>query len=142
MLSRPLRGISLVFGLCLAAPASARECWADFFDKANFEGARVRVEGPAELPSLRSLQGEDWSSRIESLRVGADAEVVAYRRPGFDTATTEPVNHPYAFKSWGQQELPAYQELEIGFGPGKSEHHLGELNFHRNINSLKVRCRR
>jgi hypothetical protein len=137
-------GPFLAAGVLLASSGAAfgKECWLDLYDKANYEGSHVRIEGPAELPSLKSLNGEDWSNRIESLQVGADAEVVAYRQADFQDQPQGPVNHPEAFKSWGAKEIPAYQELEIDFGPGKKAHHLGELDFHRNINSLKLRCRK
>jgi hypothetical protein len=128
--------------LSASGTALGKECWLDVYDKANYEGNRVRINGPAELPDLKSLNKEDWSNRIESLQVGADAEVIAFRKPNFEEEPEGQVYHPEAFQSWGKKEIPAYQELEISFGPGKKEHHLGELNFHKNINSLKVRCRK
>lgn len=127
--------------LAFSGAAPGRECWLDIYDQANYQGSHQRIEGPAELPNLRGLGGQDWSSRIESLRVGADAEVVAFRSENFVEQPQGPLNHPEAFRKWGAQDIPAYQELEISFGPGKQQHHLGELDFHRNINSLKVRCR-
>lgn len=127
--------------LALSGAARANECWIDVYDKANFEGSRVRITGPAELADLKSLNQEDWSNRIESLAVGADAEVLAFKKPNFEDKPQGPINHPEAFRSWGEKELPAYQEWDISFGPGSKEHHLGELHFHKNINSLKVRCR-
>jgi hypothetical protein len=131
-------------GALLAGSGAAlgKECWLDVYDKANYEGSHARIEGPAELSNLKNVNGEDWSNRIESLKVGNDAEIIAFRQADFRDEPQGPVNHPEAFKSWGAKEIPAYQELEIDFGPGKKEHHLGELDFHRNINSLKVRCRK
>lgn len=141
----PLRPLSVLLqaGILLACSGTAlgKECWVDIYDKPNFEGNHARIEGPAALPDLKSVNNEDWNNRIESLRVGADAEVVAFRRAGFDEKVEGPVNHPEAFQSWGTKDLPAYRELEITFGAGKEEHHLGELHFHQNINALKVRCR-
>lgn len=117
------------------------ECWLDIYDQGDYQGAHRRIEGPAELPSLKDLGGEDWGHRIESLKVGKAAEVTAFRQENFREEPKGPVNHPEAFARWGKQEIPAYQELEISFGPGKQAHHLGELDFHRNINSLKIRCK-
>jgi hypothetical protein len=140
----PAIALCLSAGALLAASAAvqAKECWLDIYDKANYEGGHARIQGPAELASLKNLNGEDWSNRIESLKVGPGAEVIAYRQAEFKDAPQGPVNHPEVFQNWGAKEIPAYQELEIDFGPGKNQHHLGELDFHRNINSLKVRCRK
>lgn len=121
--------------------AFAGDCWVEIYDQPDFQGSRVRIDGPKDLPSLTNLNGADWGSRIESLTVGPKAEVVAFKRENFNEQHEGPVYHQDAIKAWGKQEMPAYHELEITFGPGRKEHHLGELNFHQNINSLKVRCR-
>jgi hypothetical protein len=102
----------------------------------------VRIEGPAQLSNLKTVNNQDWSNRIESLKVGSDAEVIAYRKENFEDKPQGPIYHPEAFKKWGEKEIPAYQELEITFGAGKEEHHLGELDFHQNINALKVMCKK
>ncbi len=128
--------------LLLSGAAFGKECWLDVYDQPDFGGKRVRIEGPAELSDLKNLNNEDWSNRIESLQVGADAEALAFRKPNFMEEPGRPLNHPDTFQRWGQNEIPGYQEWEISFGPGKKEHHLGELNFHKNINSLKLRCRK
>ncbi len=133
-----MAGVLLVF----SGAAPAKECWLDIYDKDNFQGGHLRIEGPAELPNLKKLGDQDWSNRIESLKVGADAEVIAYRKENFEEKPRGPVNHPEAFQEWGAQEIPAYQELEINFGGGKQEHHLGDLHFHRSINALRVLCKK
>lgn len=140
----PIRYTWLLTGMLwvFSGTVTGRECWVDIYDKDNFQGMRQHVEGSVELPSLKGLGGQDWGNRIESLKVGADAEVTAFRQENFREEPKGPINHPEAFESWGKQEIPAYQELEISFGAGKQEHHLGELDFHRNINSLKIRCKK
>lgn len=134
--------LSAALLLAASGMAFGKECWLEIYDQANYQGSHARIEGPAELASLKSVNGEDWSNRIESLQVGSGAEVIAFRQADFKVEPKGPINHPEAFRNWGAKEIPAYQELEISFGPGKKEHHLGELDFHRNINSLKVRCRK
>jgi hypothetical protein len=47
--------------------------------------------------------------------------------------------HGEALKAWGEKP-ESYDDQQIIFGPGKQEHHLGELYFHQNIQSLKVSC--
>jgi hypothetical protein len=127
----------ILFG---ANAAQAGDCWLDVYDKPALAGAHVRVEGPIELPNLKTLQGGNWSNRIESLRVGPTAEVVAFTKENFSETHTGPLAHPDALKSASESEIAAAHDLEISFGPGKQEHHLGEVKFHKNINSLKIRC--
>jgi hypothetical protein len=119
--------------------ASAGDCWVDIYDRTNFEGNSVRLTGPAEYPSLTKLNGSDWSSRIDSLIVGPRAEVQAFRNENFKEGKSGLSNHGDAIKAWGESSK-SYSEWEITFGPGRKEHHLGELNFHESINSLKISC--
>lgn len=137
-----LRWLAISILVATSHSIYGKECWLEIYDAANFGGSHARIIGPAELPSLSNINGEDWSNRIESLKVGGDAEVLAFRKGNFEDVPESPVNHPQAFKNWGAQEIAAYQDLEISFGPDAKEHHLGELKFHRNINSLKIRCRK
>lgn len=120
----------------------AGECWVDIYDKTDFKGAHTRIEGPVELPSLSRLDGSDWSNRIESLMVGGKAQVTAFRLENFKEEQEEgPAYHGEAIKAWGEK-AESYGDEEITFGPGKKEHHLGELRFHQNIKSLKIKCLR
>lgn len=145
MWSRTAIGFRALLGfsafLVSSALAAASGCWVDLYDKPDFKGAHVRLEGSQELPQLKHLQGADWSNRIESLVVGPEAELVAYRQPDYNEEHRDQVYHPDALRAWGEKELPALHDLEITFGAGKKEHHLGELRFHQNINSLKLKCR-
>jgi hypothetical protein len=137
--------LSLFAAVLLISASSivaAKECWLDLYDKPDYQGSHVRVKGPAELSSLQSLNGEDWSNRIESLVVGPDAEVFAFRQEAFKDEPEGPINHPYELQTWGEKDIGSAQDLKISFGPGTKEHHLGDLNFHRNIKSLKILCRR
>lgn len=128
--------------LLFGTPAvHAGACWLDVYDQPELAGAHVRIEGPAELPNLKALKRDNWSNRIESLRVGPATEVVAYTRENFNESHTGPIAHPDALKGASASEIAAAHDLEISFGPGKQEHHLGEIKFHKNINSLKIRCR-
>ncbi|MDD1651148.1 MAG: hypothetical protein LUO80_12280 [Methylococcaceae bacterium] len=128
----------LLFG---STSSHAGSCWVDIYDQPELAGSHVRIEGPAELPNLKALQGENWSNRIESLKVGPTTEVVAFKRENFNETHTGPLAHPDALKGASEAEIAAAHDLEISFGPGKHEHHLGEIKFHRSINSLKIRCR-
>ena len=126
---------------CGMGTATAGNCWLDIYDQPELKGSQVRIEGPAELPNLKALQGASWSNRIESLKVGPAAEVILYTRENFNETHTGPLAHPDALKGATPAEIAAEHDLEISFGPGKQEHHLGEFRFHKNVNSLKLRCR-
>lgn len=119
--------------------AAAGACWLDIYDKTDFKGAHVRIDGPADLPNLRQLDGQDWSNRIESLVVGEAAQVTVFRNENYRVEEQGPTYHGEAIRAWGEKP-EAYGDQEVSFGPGKKEHHLGELRFHQAINSLLVRC--
>ncbi len=133
----------LAAGLLLAglsATAHAAEgCWLDVYDKPDFGGNHVRIEGPVELASLAKLNNENWDNRIESLIVGPKAHVKIYRNESYKEKTEGPVYHGEALKAWG--ETPeSYSDQELSLGEDRKEHHLGEEGFHQAINSLKIKC--
>ena len=130
---------SCLAGLMMSANVNAGDCWLDVYDKTDFAGSHVRIEGPIQLPSLAKLNGENWSSRIESLIVGPKAQVVAFRQENFKEDPTAQAYHGEALKAWGEKP-ESYSSQEVSIGAGKHEHHLGELSFHRAINSLTVKC--
>ena len=125
--------------LFLSTAAGAGDCWLDVYDKPGLGGAHARITGPAQLSSLAKLNNENWGGRIESLAVGPKAQVLAFRQENFKENSGGPAYHGEALKAWGEKP-ESYSDQEISFGPGKTEHHLGELNFHRAINSLTVKC--
>ena len=87
-------------------------CYIDVWVKANFEGESVRIQGPAEYPSLLFAQG-DWGDRISSLRVGPNAFVIAYRDPNFG-------------------------DRQVTFGPDDEVADLGDLKFDDDIDSMRL----
>jgi hypothetical protein len=131
--------MALAVGCGMAANARAGECWVDVYDKTNYEGEHQRLLGPAKLPSLKAVNGEDWSNRIDSLIVGPEAELWLYKQENFKEGLRYPPNHPDALKLWQEKGVHP-DDQEISFGPGQKEHHLGEMNFHNNTNSLRIEC--
>ena len=87
-------------------------CYIDVWMKTNFEGTSVRIQGPAEYPSLHFAQ-VDWGDRISSLRVGPNAFVIAYRDPDFG-------------------------DREVTFGPDDEVADLGDLKLDDDIDSMRV----
>ncbi|MDD5036666.1 MAG: hypothetical protein PHE55_18155 [Methylococcaceae bacterium] len=123
----------------VAGMAASGDCWLDVYDKTEFNGNHAHLEGPAQLANLGKLNNEDWGSRIESLIVGPKARVLAFRKENFKEDETGLNYHGDAIQRWGEKPQD-YSNQEISFGPGRKEHHLGELNFHRSINSLTIKC--
>ncbi len=114
-------------------------CWLDIYDKTDFQGNHARIQGPVDLPNLRQIDGADWGNRIESLVVGSKARVTVFRKEDYQEDAQGPAYHGEAIKAWGEKP-ESYSDQEMSFGPGKKEHHLGELRFHQAINSLILRC--
>lgn len=131
---------SLCFAaLFLSSLSHASDCWLDIYDKPELAGAHTRIEGPLQLPSLAKLNNENWGSRIESLVTGPKAKVIAFRQENYKENSQGLVNHGEAIKVWGERP-ESYSDQELSIGPSKEEHHLAEVNFHRAINSLSIKC--
>jgi hypothetical protein len=128
-----------ILGMARAAHAG-EDCWVEIYDQTEFKGTKLRLTGPVEYPKLSNIQGQNWSDRIDSIITGPKAEVHAYRFEDFRLDSAGPLYHPEAIRAWGKDE--DYTPNEITIGPGQKKHHLGELKFHHNINSLKINCLR
>lgn len=133
------KGLIFAAALGITGTAFAGDCWLDVYDKPELSGSHARIEGPLDLANLRKLNNEDWSNRIESLSTGPKTRVIAFRQENFKESSLGLVNHGDAFKAWGEKP-ESLSDQEIAFGPNRKENHLGELNFHRNINSITVKC--
>lgn len=127
-----------VWILLLSGSVIAGDCWVDVYAEIGFKGEHARIEGPIQLSNLHAVSGSDWSNRIDSLAVGPKAMVWAYRKENFRDQPPASPNHPDALKAWGEKASDSGDD--VSFGPGQKHHHLGELDFHHNINSLKIDC--
>lgn len=122
----PLRYSMAVSVLALAAwPAHAvtekqmteKNCWIEVFDDTKYDAddPHVRVQGPTELSSLKNLQGRNWNNDIQSVIVGPDATVRAYKDKDF-------------------------KGTELAFAPGQRVPDLSKLDMANDIESMKVAC--
>jgi beta/gamma crystallin len=95
----------------------AKNCWVDVFDDTKYEAddPHTRIQGPMELPSLKSLNGKNWNNDIQSVIVGPDATVRAYKDKDF-------------------------KGTEIAFAPGQRVPDLSKLDMSNDIESMKVAC--
>ena len=51
--------------------------------KYDADDPHVKVEGPKEFVSLKNLNGRDWNNDIQSVIVGSNATVLAYKDKDF-----------------------------------------------------------
>lgn len=130
--------LSLFAASTLALPAAAADapflppytgeqgCWVSIFDDKNFRGDAARLAGPTYIekfktdsrvvePDLRSVGGQDFFRRIDSVIVGPNARMIAYAGQWFSAA-------------------------EITFLPNARVPDLDVLNFSNRIESVKVQC--
>jgi hypothetical protein len=132
----------LIALLALAANAVAgdKDCWADFFEGAQYKGKHFQLAGPAQLEKLDNVNGENWSSRIGSLKVGPKATVTVYENVDFKLTTNDMAKSPGLMRSWGITEKDIKEESELVFHPNSMIHDLSDFNFHEKVKSLKIKC--
>ncbi|MGR9051860.1 MAG: beta/gamma crystallin domain-containing protein [Gammaproteobacteria bacterium] len=120
--------------------AKEKDCWADFYEDAQYKGEHIRMQGPAELAQLQNVNGENWSMRIDSIKVGPKAKVTVFENPNYKLTLTEMAKFPELMHSLGITEQDIREDSELIFGAGVSVHSLAEYNFHDKVKSLKVEC--
>jgi hypothetical protein len=71
-------------GLGLPAP-NPNGCYVFVYEKPNWEGERVALNGPGRWPSVERLRVDqkDWRNRIRSLDVGPAATLTVYTDPTY-----------------------------------------------------------
>jgi hypothetical protein len=124
-----------------AAYAVDKDCWADFFEHAEYEGKHFLIAGPASLENLNKVNGEDWNLRIHSFKVGPKAKVTVYQNPKFQLNLPQlVVKDPDLMRAWGITEQDIKEDAELIFNENATVHDLGDFNFHKKVRSLKVEC--
>lgn len=143
LVSGTVKAVMLVM-VFLAQGSSAygkdKGCWADFFEHSQYEGKHILIAGPAQLQSLTNVNGENWDSRIDSLKIGPKAKVVVYENPNFKLTLTEMARYPDLMHSLGITEKDIKEDAEIFFNANAKIHDLSDFNFHGMVRSLKVEC--
>jgi Beta/Gamma crystallin len=122
------------------AYAEEKECWADFFEEAQYAGKHLFIKGPAQLENLNKVNGEDWNLRIHSIKVGPKAKVTVFQNPRFELTLTEMAKKPDFMRAWGITEQDIKEDSELIFNANDMIHDLGDFSFHKKIRSLKVEC--
>ena len=94
-----------------------KNCWIEVFDDTKYDAKdpHVKLQGPKEYATLTNLNGKDWNNDIESVIVGSEATVRAYKERDF-------------------------QGQEIAFTSGQRIPDLSKLNMSNDIESMKITC--
>ena len=128
------------FGLGANAFAKDSDCWAEFYEKSQYEGKHFRLQGPAELANLKDVNGENWDLQIDSIKVGPKASVTVFEHPNFKLTLTEMAKFPELMHSLGITEQDIKEDSELIFKANSKIHSLADFNFHDKVRSLKVEC--
>ena len=122
------------------AYAGDENCWAEFFQNSGYAGPHFRLTGPVELDNLQNVNGENWASRIDSLKVGPKARLVVFENINFKLTLKEIAKYPDLIRSLGSTEQDVKEDSELIFGANATIHDLSDFNFHHKIRSLKIDC--
>jgi len=122
------------------AYAGDENCWAEFFQHSGYAGSHFRLAGPVELDNLQNVNGENWASRIDSLKVGPKAKLVVFENINFKLSLKEIAKYPDLIRSLGSTEQDVKEDSELIFGANATIHDLSDFNFHHKIRSLKMDC--
>ncbi|MCX7089490.1 MAG: beta/gamma crystallin domain-containing protein [Methylococcales bacterium] len=120
--------------------AKDKDCWVDLFDGAQYTGKHTQLEGPIQLAKLAQVNGENWDSRISSMKVGPKATITVFDHVDFVLTATEMAKSPGLMRSWGITEKDIKEESELIFKANAKIHDLSDFNFHQKIKSLKIDC--
>ena len=122
------------------AYAGDENCWAEFFQHSGYAGPHFRLAGPIKLDNLQNVNGENWASRIDSLKVGPKAKLVVFENINFKLSLKEIAKYPDLIRSLGSTEQDVKEDSELIFGANATIHDLSDFNFHHKIRSLKMDC--
>lgn len=124
-----MRGAWIVAGLlglgAMSAYAAAdielktvdKACWAEIYEDTGFDlkDPHVKIQGPAQIATLKDYSGRNWNNEIQSIVVGPNAHLKAYSDKDF-------------------------KGTELELTPNKRANDLSELNMGDEIESLKITC--
>jgi hypothetical protein len=132
--------VNTLLGGVSTAYAGNEDCWAEFFENSNYEGPHFRLAGPLELDNLKNVNGENWASRIDSIKLGPKAKLVIFENINFKLTLKEMAKYPDLMRALGFTEQDVREDSELIFGANANIHDLSDFNFHHKIRSLKIEC--
>ena len=139
-MSKPATLVVIAIAASANAYAKDKDCWAEFYENAQYKGAHFRLDGPIQLNELHSVQGQNWERRIGSLKVGPKAKVTVFENPNFKLTLKEMGKYPELLNSLGLTEQDAKEDSELIFDEKSVVHDLSDFNFRNKTRSIKVAC--
>ena len=110
------------------------------FENSGYAGPHFQLAGPVELDNLQNVNGENWASRIDSIKVGPKAKLVIFENINFKLTLKEMAKYPDLLHALGLTEQDVKEDSELIFGANATIHDLSDFNFHNKIRSLKIDC--
>ena len=112
-----LAGGSSVTAADLEVQVIDKGCWVEIYEDDNYDkdDPHLQIQGPAEFASLKDLKGRNWNNDIESVIVGPNATVKAYKDKDF-------------------------KGTEIAFTSNQRVPNLSKLDMSNDIESMKISC--
>jgi len=94
-----------------------KNCTIEIFDDTKYDAddPHLIIQGPKEFATLKDVSGRNWSNDIQSVIVGSNATVRAYKDQDF-------------------------KGTEIAFAPGQRIPDLSKLDMSNDIESMKIVC--
>lgn len=132
--------VTLLAGRVSAAHAENENCWAEFFENSDYAGPHFRLAGPIELGNLQNINGENWASRIDSIKVGPKTTLVIFENINFKLTLKEMAKYPDLLRALGFTEQDVKEDSELIFNANANIHDLSDFNFHNKVRSLKIDC--
>jgi hypothetical protein len=129
-----------IVGGVSTAYAGDDNCWAEFFQHSDYAGPHFRLAGPIQLENLLNINGENWASRIDNLKVGPKATLMVFENTNFKLTLKEIAKYPDLMRSLGDTEQDVKEDSELIFCAKATIHDLSDFNFHHKIRSLKIDC--
>ena len=129
-----------IVGGISTAYAGDENCWAEFFQHSDYAGAHFRLAGPIQLDNLLDINGENWASRIDNLKVGPKATLMVFENTNVKLTLKEIAKYPDLMRSLGDTEQDVKEDSELIFCAKATIHDLSDFNFHHKIRSLKIDC--
>jgi opacity protein-like surface antigen len=108
---------SSVYAADLDVKVVDKACWVEIYEDDNYDkdDPHLQIQGPAEFATLKDLKGRNWNDDIESVIVGPNATVKAYKDKDF-------------------------KGTEIAFTSNQRVPNLGKLDMSNEIESMRVSC--
>ena len=94
-----------------------KACWAEIYEDTDFDvkDPHVKIQGPAQIATLKDYSGRNWNNEIQSIVVGPNAHIKAYSDKDF-------------------------KGTELELTPSKRVNDLSKLKMGDEIESLTITC--